>query len=226
MAEIAGDQREQVARLLVRIAPNGVVAAGKVGLAHAFEIAIGEQDRRLGPIRLEPHPIGRKHVRPVEEIGNAPEALGLALRAIGRTGAIETHQLGVGGRIEAGLELELERALGRPRKQKLRRARLEIGVVEPRAVQRGGNEQEFVAVERQRGAVPASGIGPERQGRDDAGRMDVKRHIELDHVDEIVGRTVIGETNGLSDRCAHGGLSKSWMFLTIRPEASLRSRSA
>ena len=34
--------------------------------------------------------------------------------------------------------------------------------------------------------------------------MDVERHIELDKVDEIVGRTVIGEANGLSDRCAHG----------------------
>ena len=188
MAEIAGDQREQVARLLVRIAPDCVVASGNVRVARAFEIAVGEQDRRLGAIRLEPHAIGREHVRPVEEIGDAAEPLGLALRAIGRAGAIEAHQLGVGRRIEAGLDLELERALGRPGKQKLRRARLEIGVVERRAVQFGGNEHEFVAVERQRGAVPAGGIGPQRQGRDDARRMDVERHVEFDEVDEVVGR--------------------------------------
>ena len=58
IAEIAGDQCEEVAWLLVRIAPDGVVAAGYIGLARGFEIAVGEQDRRLGPIRLEPHPIG------------------------------------------------------------------------------------------------------------------------------------------------------------------------
>ena len=34
--------------------------------------------------------------------------------------------------------------------------------------------------------------------------MDVERHVEFDEVDEVVGRTIIGEANGLSDRCAHG----------------------
>src|SRR5271170_4050815 len=120
MAEIASDQREQVARLFVRIAPDGVVAAGNVGIARVFEITVGELHRRLGPIRLEPYPIDRQHVRPVEEIGDAPEALGFALRAIGRTGAIETHQFGVGRWIEAGLDPELERALRRPGNEKLR----------------------------------------------------------------------------------------------------------
>ena len=57
MAEIAGDQREQVARLRIRIAPNGEMPAGRRRVSGAFEIAVGEQNRRLGAIRFEPHPI-------------------------------------------------------------------------------------------------------------------------------------------------------------------------
>ena len=163
VAEIAGDEREQVARLLVRIAPDCVVASGDVGVARAFEIAVGEQNRRLGAIRLQTHAIGREHVRPVEEIGDAAEPLGLALRAIGGAGAKEPHELGVGRRIEARLDLELEWALRRPRKQELRRARLEIGAVERRAVQFGGNER---PVRRRR--APAR----RRLGLRDSGRSE------------------------------------------------------
>ena len=125
MAEIARDQREQIARLLVRIAPDRPVAPGGVGVARAFEIAVGEQNRGLGAIRLQPHAIGREDVRPVEEIGDAAEALGLALGAIGRAGTVEAHQLGVGRRIEPGLDLEPERAPGRVRQHELRRASLQ-----------------------------------------------------------------------------------------------------
>ena len=41
MAKIAGDQRKQIARLLVRIAPDCEVAAGRVRFASGFEIAVG-----------------------------------------------------------------------------------------------------------------------------------------------------------------------------------------
>ena len=99
MGEIAGHQREEIAGLLERIAPDRPVAAA-FGLADALEIAVGEQHRRLGLVRLEAHPVGRENVRPVEKIRDAAKALGLALRAIGRAGAIKTHQLGVAGRIE------------------------------------------------------------------------------------------------------------------------------
>ena len=81
--QIARDQREQVAWLLVRIAPDGEVAARDVRFARGFEIAVGEQHRRLGPIRFQPHAIGREHVRPIEKIGDAAKPLRLALGAIG-----------------------------------------------------------------------------------------------------------------------------------------------
>ena len=66
MAEIAGDQREQVARLLVRIAPDGVVAAGNVGLARRFRDCrwrAGPAPRpdppRAAPDRSRARPAGR-----------------------------------------------------------------------------------------------------------------------------------------------------------------------
>ncbi len=83
MAKIACDQREQIARLPVRIGPDRPVAARNVGFACAFEVSIGEQNRRLGAIRFETHAIGRKHVRTIEKIGNAAKALRLALGAVG-----------------------------------------------------------------------------------------------------------------------------------------------
>ena len=220
VAEIAGDQREQIARLLVRIAPDCEVASRRLRVACAFEIAVREQNRRLGAIRLQAHAIGREHVRPVEEIGDAAEPLGLALRAIGRAGAKEAHELGVGRRIEARLDLELERALGRAAKQELRFARLEIVAAERRAVQFSGNEDQFVAVEREGGAGQTGGIRAHRKGRDDARRMDVERYVEFDEVDEVVGDAIVDKPNGLSDRSAHGRPFQFFDCWAIRPEPS------
>ena len=67
----------------MRIAPYGEVAAGDVRFARGFEIAVGEQHRRLGPVRLEPHTIGRENVGAIEEIGYAAKPFRLALGAIG-----------------------------------------------------------------------------------------------------------------------------------------------
>ena len=106
--EFAGDDGEEIAGLLERIAPDRPVAAA-FALAGGFEIAVGEQHRRLRLVGLEPHAVGREHVGPVGKVSDAPEAFGLALRAIGRAGAVEPHQLGVGGGIETRLEAQRER---------------------------------------------------------------------------------------------------------------------
>ena len=122
MGEIAGHQREEIARLLERIAPNRPMAA-LFGLADAFEIAVGEQHRRLRLVRLQAHAIGRENVRAVEKIRDAAKALGLALRAIGGAGTIETHQLGVAGRIEPRFDAQREGAAGRIEQDERGRAR-------------------------------------------------------------------------------------------------------
>ena len=107
----------------------------RLRFARGFEIAVGEQHRRLGPVGLEPHAIGRQHVGTIEEIGDAAKPLRLALRAIGRARAIEAHQLGVGRRIEPGLDRERERPLGGFGSTNSRRARFEIGRLERLAVE-------------------------------------------------------------------------------------------
>ena len=94
--------------------------------------------------------------------------------------------------------------LGGRAQQKPGRARLEIGRVKRLAVQSGGDEHQFVAIERERRALTASGIGAQRQGRDHARRMDVERHVKLDVVDEIVRDAIVAEANRLSVRRAHG----------------------
>ena len=110
MAEIAADQREQIAGLGEGIAPERVMPAA-VELAGLDRIAIAEQHGRLGDIGLDARRIDAQHIRPIEKIGDAAEALRLALRAIGGAGAIEPGQLRIGGRVDLGLDLEDERRL-------------------------------------------------------------------------------------------------------------------
>ncbi len=177
---------------------------GVVRFARGFEIAVRQKHRRLGPIRLDPHAIGREHVGAIEKISDAAKSLRLALRAIGGARAIEAHELGVGRRIEARLDRERECASGRSAQQKARRLRLEIGRVDRLAIQSGGDEHELIAIERKRRASPASRIGAHRKSRDHARRMDVERHVKLDVVDEIVRRAILAEANRLSVRRTHG----------------------
>ena len=147
MVERAADQREEIGGLRVRIVPDGEmpVAAGEFG--RRDEIAVGEQDRRLGLRRFQPDGVDAHHVRAVEEIGDAAEAIRLALRAIDLRGAIEPHQLGIGGGVELGLDRqgEIVRRWIRDR-QRLRRHRVGGGV-ERHTVDRQRFQHEFVAVE-------------------------------------------------------------------------------
>ena len=94
--ELAADQREQITGLRKGIVPDREMAIGPGNLAARDRIAVGEQDRRLALRGLDSRGVYRHHVRPVEKVGDAPEALGLALRAIARARAIEPHQLRVG----------------------------------------------------------------------------------------------------------------------------------
>ena len=117
-------------------------------------------------------------------------------------------------RIEAGLDLKRERAPRRPGEHELRRARLERAAIERLAVQPGGDEHKFVAVEFESRALASFRVGTHRERRDDARRMDVERHVEFDMVDEIVGDAIVAEANGLTDRCAHG--ARPFEILRVR----------
>ena len=82
-----------------------------VGARHVAlrnQIAVGQQHRRLAFVGFDARGVDRHHVRPVEEIGDAAETLGFALRAIGGAGAVKPHELGVARRIDDGLDFEFE----------------------------------------------------------------------------------------------------------------------
>ena len=65
-----------------------------VGARHVAlrnQIAVGQQDRRLAFVGFDARGVDGHDVRPVEEISDAAEAFGFALRAIGGAGAIKAH---------------------------------------------------------------------------------------------------------------------------------------
>src|SRR5262245_23851674 len=80
--QITANQREQVARLRIGIAPDRVVALAARADAVFDRIAVGEQDRRLAALGLDARGVGRQHVGAIEEIGDAAKTLRLALCAV------------------------------------------------------------------------------------------------------------------------------------------------
>ena len=205
--EIACDEGEEVTGLLERIAPDREMSP-RTRLARGFQVAVGEQDGRFGLVGLEPHAIDREHVGPIEEIGDAAEPFGLALRAIGRPGAVEPHQLGVGGGVQPGFDPQRERTPGRIGEPQRRGRRIVGGGLQRLAVEAERRQREFVAVQFQRRVDAPLRMRPQRQRRDDAGDASIERNIEIDRIDQEVGDAIIGEADGLSNMRAHrGGLS-------------------
>ena len=67
-----------------------------------------KQHRRFLGVRLDAHAELRKHVGPVEVVGDAPEAFGLALRAIDALAAVEAGERLVGFGVADGLDFKRE----------------------------------------------------------------------------------------------------------------------
>ncbi len=91
------------------------------------------------------------------------KTLGLTLRAIGGAGAVEAHELRIGGGIEARFDLQGEGAARRIRQQELRRVDLKIRCGQRRAVDFRRDKDEFVAFENQRRFGATLRIGPDRE---------------------------------------------------------------
>jgi hypothetical protein len=93
--------------------PNGEVPAGAGGVAVSHGIAIREQHGGRGFIRLDAHGVDREHIGAVDEIGDAAEALRLALRAVGAARTVEAGKGGVRLRVAERDDLEGEGLRGR-----------------------------------------------------------------------------------------------------------------
>mmetsp|Transcript_2979 Transcript_2979/g.6751 ORF Transcript_2979/g.6751 Transcript_2979/m.6751 type:complete len:385 (+) Transcript_2979:1746-2900(+) len=79
-AQVARDRREQVRRLRERVDEARPVSAA-TGVAAADFVAVREEDRVLCLVGFDADLIFGHHVGPILEVGDPPEALGLALRA-------------------------------------------------------------------------------------------------------------------------------------------------
>ncbi len=106
--QVAADEREQVAGLGVRVVPHGVVPLAAVERAALLQVAVGEQDGRRVRIGVDAHGVGGEHVGAVEEIGDAAEALRLALARVDVVAAVDALQRLVGLRIDEGGDLQRE----------------------------------------------------------------------------------------------------------------------
>ena len=202
--EIAADQREQIGRLGKRIVPDGEMPRRAGHLAAVDEIAVGEKNRGFALIGFDPRRINRHHIRPVEEISDAPKAFGLALRAIGRAGAVQPHELRIAGRIDDGLDGEFERPVRHLRDGQPIRRGDEILRCQRLAVERKRAELQVFAVEDER-RRSSSGVGPDLELGADRRRGRMQRYVKVDGFDEPIRRAIILQADGAGFFGAHGG---------------------
>ena len=120
-------------------------------------IAVGEQHRGLVAVGLDAHGVGGEHVRAVEEVGDAAEALGLALRAVDAARQVEARQRLVGLRIAVGDGLQREGLAGQAADDELLVGALVFARAELAAVEAHGLQLDHLAVEPQRPGV--AGVG-------------------------------------------------------------------
>ena len=148
---------------------------------------------RAGPaLRLlsasKPHTIDREHIGSIEEIRDAAEPFGLALRAIGRTRSGRAPSAWCWRRGSSRVSIRrrertpgrIWRALsaeGRSSHQVWRRAPQRLAVEAER------RQREFVAVQFKlpRQTRPCR-MRPQRQRRDDAGDASIERNVEIDRI--------------------------------------------
>mmetsp|Transcript_8532 Transcript_8532/g.25675 ORF Transcript_8532/g.25675 Transcript_8532/m.25675 type:complete len:384 (+) Transcript_8532:1581-2732(+) len=150
-AQVAGHQGEEVRGLLEGVLEGSPVAA-VLGVALADLVAVAQQNGVLGLVGLHAARVGGHAVGPVVHVRDAPEALGLALRAHVARGLVEARQLRVLLGLDGhdGLELELA-GRGRGDGQRLL-AQLVLGLGQRLAVDLDRHEAQVLAVQDQRAA--------------------------------------------------------------------------
>ena len=113
LLQAAGDQREQIAGLGMRVFPGHEVAAiGQLALLH--RVAVGEQHRQRLSIADHRGRERRHDVRPIGIEGDPAKAFRLALRTEHAVGTVEPFQrrVGVGIDLDFGIEPETRRHRG------------------------------------------------------------------------------------------------------------------
>ena len=198
-AEVTCDQREEIARLLERIVPHReMFAAGKIAVVD--QIAVRQQHGIFLFVRFDAGGVDRQIVGTVEEIGDAAEAFGFALRAEDVARFVETGERSVRrrGKFRDDVERETLRHVG---DREGRVVFLVTGGRERLSVHCYRHQRQMLAVQDQRrlrGALP-----DHFADRGDARLLHIEIEGESDLLDAVVVRAVVLEMNGVRFFGAH-----------------------
>ena len=191
--QLAGHQREQVAGFLVRINPFGKVTA-IVERTAVHQVAVTQQHGVECLVGTQGDGVAGHDVRPVEKIGDAPKALGLALREERALAHIKAHELRVLGGRAGGEDLQIEGlgAFGQVFQHQLVAIHLERGAA---AVDHDARQVQLFAVQAQRlGRHVRVAAQPHLVEHAGLGRVQVERQV--DGVDPPGRGLVVGAVNG------------------------------
>ena len=211
--QVAGHQRKQVAGLGEWIVPERAVAP--VGQRTLFDqVAVRQQHRPACGVRDQLDAVAGHHVGTVGEVGDAPEALGLALRVEAAVGEVQPHQLGVRGWRDRDHREQLERrgrrvdaqAVGEP-VQPVRGNR--------HAVDLGRQQLETLAVQGQRGIGRRIGAPAHGHPGGDPRALRVELEAQVDALDRVVRRGIVEAPDGDRLIGAHGGRTRVYGWPTI-----------
>ena len=161
-AEAAAHEGEKVGGLGVRVVPDGVmpVRAGDARRSRPG-CRCREGPGASSAVGLDAGGVDGEHVGTVEEIGDAAKALGLALGAVIAARAVEAHQLGVGGRVDLGLDRQAEGLAGRLGGSSAPAGRLRtLPGASGIPFERHGLQVQLVAVENERRVRAPLRVGP------------------------------------------------------------------
>jgi len=197
--EIARDQREQIARLGVRIAPAGIMPPA-VEIARFDQRPVGEQHRKPAFVRAQQHLVDRHIVGPVDERDDAAKAFGLALGTQHAVRGEQAHQLGVGIGRDAGAEVD-DRAFTLDVEGD---STALLPPIDRLAIDGERLRQRAVAIEPHRAVVIAVADNAERGVH--LGRRQVEIEFKADRLHPPVGRLIIRSVDhrGFVD-CRAGG---------------------
>ena len=214
--QIAGDQREQIRGLGVRVDPFRPVPAPPcfpaLGLARPGRVAVRQQHRKLRLVGDDRRRIARHYIRPVDEIGDPAKALGLALGAEIAARHIEPGQRGVFVGRNEGFDVEGE-GIRHVVDDQPAFGRQPIAVRPQRlAIERHRDQLQLLAVELQRTLrVRARRVAANAEPRLDPRVRAVEVENQVHGIDQKFGRPVIRQPDRLRRRdigrkVEHGGL--------------------
>ena len=184
VTEVSADKGEQVAGLGERVVPLGKMPVSRKVAALA-RIAVAEKHGCLVAIRLDAHRVCGEHVGPVEEVGDAPEALRLALRTVDAARPVDALQRLVVFRVARRFDFQLEGLQWRLMQGERGRRHTIRGGRNLDAVDAHVPQRHLLAIENQCAVPRRFGVRPYLQARNDPGGMRGERHVEVHMVDKV-----------------------------------------